>query len=215
MKALAFVHGWGTAPWVWDPLAERLPQACLVRLPGHAGCAMRAPGADAWSEAILEQLPPAPVVAVGWSLGGMLLVHAAIRAPSRFAALVLVGAAARFVRAADWLEGADPDVIARLRAMPNAQAMLRAFYRWCAPNEAKEWLARMRAETPSKEALAAGLQLLATLDLRDALSSLDLDTFWIVGRRDRVLSWRAAAASAVLARRFRFASIADAGHAPM
>ena len=85
----------------------------LVDLPGHGlsrdDAISLAP--DAVADALLAQLPPA--IWIGWSLGGLVALAAAQRAPGALHALGMLAASPRFVRGGDWAEGMDPAIFRR------------------------------------------------------------------------------------------------------
>jgi pimeloyl-[acyl-carrier protein] methyl ester esterase len=67
---------------------------------------------------------------------------------------------------------------------------------------------------PSREKLGEGLAVLQDSDLRNGLSSLQMPSLWIAGRRDRLVSPPAMQACAEMARQGRYARIEGGGHAP-
>lgn len=109
---LAFVPGFMQRADAWAPVAERLGERYPSVAHDHA-----------------TELPDAGAVPVGYSMGGRLLLHAALEEPERWPALVLVGARAgvddpEARRAADdelaaWIErhGID-EIVARWETNP-------------------------------------------------------------------------------------------------
>lgn len=97
---VVLVHGWGgsfATTWVASGFTELLADAGRpvigVDLLGH-GEAPRPHDPEAYDDLttrIVEQLPDGPVDAVGFSLGALTLLQAAIDAPTRFRRLVLAG----------------------------------------------------------------------------------------------------------------------------
>src|SRR4051794_29646870 len=68
----------------WQPVAEPLAQRYRVRCVDFA----------TWTfEERIEELPAGGAV-VGYSMGGRIALHAALREPDRFASLVLIGVSA-------------------------------------------------------------------------------------------------------------------------
>ena len=119
---IVLLHGWGMTPAVWAPIESLLGErrSVALPLPGHAG-ATPAPAGEvaAWSGRLATQLPPATTL-VGWSLGAMLALDLARRAPERVARLVLIGGTARFVAddapAPDTWPGLAPATVEAFRA---------------------------------------------------------------------------------------------------
>ncbi|MCX6998627.1 MAG: alpha/beta fold hydrolase, partial [Kiritimatiellaeota bacterium] len=151
-------------------------------------------------------------------LGGMLALRAVRAAPDRWLGLLLISSCARFCAAPDYPHGVAP---ARVRAMKaalrkNADVVLRQFFTDAAaphsvPPAALEEKGRA-AQTIGTETLAAGLELLGSLDLRSATAGCPTPALILHGRDDRVIP---AAAGAWLAGQFavsRFTPVAGCGH---
>lgn len=113
---VVLVHGYGVSAAYWRPLALRLSASRAVYapdLPGHGRSAPAATPLDVGGLAlsllaVLDALGLGRVALVGQSLGAQVAAEAAARAPSRVAALVLVGPAG------------DPRVRTRLHAVARA-----------------------------------------------------------------------------------------------
>lgn len=228
---LVLLHGWAMHGGVFAPLVELLRARYTlhaVDLPGHGRSRASAVPLelDAVVDALLAQLPDAPWC--GWSLGGLFALRAAARAPGRVPALVMLCASPRFVRGGDpsagnWRYGVSPEIFASFasglredyRATLDRFAALEAF----GSDRAREAVRRLRGELfargePPAEALARGLELLQTADLRDALPRLRVPSLWIAGRRDRLVDPRAMREAAALAPQARYVQIEHGGHAP-
>ncbi len=107
---LVLLHGWGMNATVWDGLPADLGAGLTqhrIELPGHGDSPFPpqlGPGTGAlwrWADACLAAAP-ARAVWLGWSLGGLVALAAALRAPKRVRALIMVTATPRFLRAVDW-----------------------------------------------------------------------------------------------------------------
>ena len=104
--ALVMLHGWALDSGVWAAVRARLAsrfELHLVDLPGHGRNAGVPPAADVHGIAA-QVLAVAPPHAhwLGWSLGGLVALAAALAAPRRVTRLVLTATTPRFVQAADW-----------------------------------------------------------------------------------------------------------------
>lgn len=97
---IALVHGlatsgartWGETGWL-DLLADAGRSTAVVDLPGH-GIAADAFDPDTFvslEQWVLDQLPPEPVDAIGFSLGARTLLGCAATDPGRFNRLVVAG----------------------------------------------------------------------------------------------------------------------------
>jgi pimeloyl-[acyl-carrier protein] methyl ester esterase len=110
---LVLIHGWAMHAGLFGGLLDRLAEhrtLYLVDLPGHGRS--RDDGSPlALAPCVAEiaaQTPSAPWL--GWSLGGLFALHAAVAHPAHVEALVMLCSTPRFVRAADWPHGMDVDV---------------------------------------------------------------------------------------------------------
>lgn len=221
------LHGWAMHGGVFAPLVERLRDRFtlhVVDLPGHGrsrDCTVPLqlePCVEAVAAAV-----PAGATWCGWSLGGLVALHAAATRPRQVPALAMLCANPRFVRGADWKYGVSADIFRDFasglrddyRATLDRFVALEAFGSEHAREEIRELRNGLFARgEPAASVLADGLELLETADLRDALPTLAVPSLWIAGRRDRLVDPRAMAAAAALAPRASFATIEHAGHAP-
>lgn len=98
-RRLVFAHGFTQTARSWTPLArllaERLPgiETLAVDLPGHGDAPGRA-DANLWASARGLVAAGRAATYVGYSMGGRVALHAALAAPLRVRALVLIGATA-------------------------------------------------------------------------------------------------------------------------
>jgi 2-succinyl-6-hydroxy-2,4-cyclohexadiene-1-carboxylate synthase len=92
-STVTFVPGFMQRAEAWQPVTEPLSQRYRVRSLDFA----------TWTfEERLEELPSRGAL-VGYSMGGRIALHAALREPGRFAALVLIGVSAGVENRADRL----------------------------------------------------------------------------------------------------------------
>ena len=223
---LVLLHGWAMHGGVFAPLVARLRETFtlhVVDLPGHGGSRgsdvplALAPGAAA----VADVVPDAPWL--GWSLGGLVALHAAHAWPDRVPALLMACASPRFVRGDDWPFGVSAEIFREFAAG------LRSDYRGTldrfialeafGSDHAREEIRALRAEVlargePDAAVLADGLELLEQTDLRAMLPALRVPSLWLSGRRDRLVDPRAMRDAASLAPRAIAHVVEHAGHAP-
>ena len=114
---LVMLHGWAMHGGIFAPLVEALHDRCtmhLVDLPGHGfsrDCGLSLQPA-ACARAIAEATPPA--IWLGWSLGGLIALQAALDVPAQVRGLAMLCATPRFVSDSDWPQGRDPALVHRL-----------------------------------------------------------------------------------------------------
>jgi pimeloyl-[acyl-carrier protein] methyl ester esterase len=224
---LVCVHGWSLNGRVFDALRAALPEGYPLQtldLPGHGGSPWRGDQAslEAQTDWLLQRLPPRCAL-LGWSLGGQLAVQAALQAPERIAALVLVASTPRFVEAEDWPHGMALPAFDRFAAglTQDWQALVDDFLQLqvrggrAADSTLQALRAALAAQGPPRPAaLAAGLELLRHTDLRSAVGQLDLPALVIGGQHDRITPPAAQAWLAQALPQGRYVPVDRAGHAP-
>ncbi|MCK0505813.1 alpha/beta fold hydrolase [Aromatoleum anaerobium] len=227
---LVLLHGWGLGPQVWSALTPHLPAALRVRtpaLPGHGGAPARDTTLEAWSDALLPELPDGAVVC-GWSLGGLIALDLARRYPRKVARLVLIGTSPCFVTrpentAAPWPHGLAASTVAGFIDVfaHDSAATLRRFVALQALGDARRRTvantlnaALADIEQCDPAALGAGLELLADSDRRAALDDVRQPVQLIHGAGDALMPVAAAEWLATRLPDARLARFDDCGHAP-
>lgn len=224
---IVLVHGWGMHGGIWGELPARLAQSfsvTVVDLPGHGRS--RTPSAMATlaglTDALAAIVPPAAVW-LGWSLGGLVAMDAALRHPRRVTQLILIASTPRFVAAPDWPHAMTEPVFAEFAGgvMHDYRGGLERFLSLqCRGDEGgRDLLRRLRAELfahgePDPAALTAGLAILERTDLRPRLGEIRTPTLVVHGSHDRLAL---PAAGEYLAARIagaRSITVKGAGHAP-
>ncbi len=222
---IALLHGWAMHGGIFNALTEDLARFCrvhVVDLPGHGFSRDDAAGLDPHdcAERLTRLLPPS--IWVGWSLGGLIAMRAAIAYPQALRGLGLISASPRFVVADDWKQGVALNVFEQF-ATDLANDYRGALERFLAlevhgDEHAMVCLRELRARLfergePTSAALGQGLHILERSDLRAHLSRITCPNIWIAGSRDRLVPAAAMEWSATAARG-RFHRVARAGHAP-
>ncbi len=224
---LVLLHGWGLSRRVWraapgllDWLGAR-HRVTLVDLPGHgAGAGRLWPLDDVLTD--LAEALPARAHWLGWSLGGMLGLAFAARWPARVRSLRLVAAVPRFAAAPDWPQGMAVGALTAMgeRLAADRDGELRRFLALQflddpLPAAERRALQRgVRDAAPAAAALADGLRLLRTLDLRPAYAGLACPAAVLLGGRDRLVDPALAGALRTLNPAVPVRVLTGAGHAP-
>ncbi|MEM1431456.1 MAG: alpha/beta hydrolase [Pseudomonadota bacterium] len=173
-----WLHGAGLAGDTWHGITAGYRRATTPDLPGHGTAPMIAPpSVEAFAETLVPALPQ-DVLLVGHSLGGMVALELAARAPTRIAGLVLIEAV--------------PTIRDRLSSCI-AAAFAARIYKTIPP----AWSARIfglgqgaatRAELnrqlarKGRHQIGAALDAAARYDGRPRLSQIKAPTLVIVGR---------------------------------
>jgi pimeloyl-[acyl-carrier protein] methyl ester esterase len=223
---LVLVHGWSLHGGIWDrfvPLLEPHFRVTCIDLPGHGRSDWEGEGTlDAMVDAVFSVVPE-PAAWLGWSLGGLVAMRAALLAPEKVTALVTIASSPCFVHKPDWQSAMLP-VLLDTFAADLAQDYVRTLNRFLAlqvrgSDNAGEVLKLLRAlllahGEPDAEGLRAGLDVLRTADLRDSLGNIACPTLLLMGERDTLVPVGAGQAASNLFPDAQLEVIAGAGHAP-
>jgi pimeloyl-[acyl-carrier protein] methyl ester esterase len=196
---LVMIHGWAMHSGIFAGFARALAphfRLHLVDLPGHgfsrddtgsldpAECARR----------IAAEVPRA--IWLGWSLGGLVALRAALDQPANVRGLVLVSSSPRFVVGDDWSHGVAPSVFTEFGAglADDYRGTIERFLalETLGSEHAQSELRALKADVfargePAMSALHEGLRVLDATDLRADIAELRVPSLWIAGRRDRLV----------------------------
>lgn len=222
---LVLLHGWAMHGGVLAPLVEALNDQCtmyVVDLPGHGysrDCGLPLEP-RACAAAIAKVTPPA--IWLGWSLGGLIALTAALDMPQQVRGLAMLSATPKFVRDASWSYGNDASMVQQLATdlETDYHATIERFLALEAMGSAdpRAELRQLRTLVfargePDRRVLQEGIRILDTADRRAALPDLAIPSAWIAGRRDRLvppqaMQWSASQCAGT------YNEIQRAGHAP-
>jgi 2-succinyl-6-hydroxy-2,4-cyclohexadiene-1-carboxylate synthase len=192
--AVVLLHGFTHTGASWDPVVAALPESYLAiasDLRGHGGAAKARPiTLDAVIDDI-EAIAPPTFALVGYSMGGRIALHAALRLPDRITHLVLIGASPGIGdggerrqrrladdRLADELEGLSIEVFAerwaRTPVLADQPDQVRAAVH----------ADRLRNTTAGLAAALRGLGTGALPSIWRKLITLEMPVTLVVGERD-------------------------------
>lgn len=196
---LVLLHGWGLHGGVWDTLMPRLtPHLRVTRidLPGH-GRSRDIPMPPSLTELTLQTMaavPPGAVV-LGWSLGGLVALEAALRMPQRLRGLILANSTPRFITAEDWPHAMPPETLQEF-AQGLTQDYKETLQRFLSlqvrgDESARASLRQLRDALfahgePDTASLATGLEILKDSDLRPKLKDVSVPALVLAGGYDRL-----------------------------
>jgi pimeloyl-[acyl-carrier protein] methyl ester esterase len=223
---LVLIHGWGLHGGIWEtllPLLEPHLRVTVVDLPGHGHSGWRGQaGLPAFADAVLDSVPE-QAAWLGWSLGGLVALQAALARPERIGALLLLASTPSFVRRPGWQSAMLPALLDTFASELEAD-FERTLGRFLAlqvhgSRHAGEVLRQLRAGMlrrgqPDPAALGAGLGMLRDTDLRADCAAIDCPALVLAGERDTLVPAAAARATAALLPQGHIHMIAGGGHAP-
>ena len=250
---LLLIHGWGMHGGMWGCVAERLAEyfrVLAVDLPGHGwsgkgevrrekgsplprageGLGERVPfplpSSPFSLDAIVDELSAQfsePLTVCGWSLGGQVALHWAVREPEKIKRLILVASTPCFAEREDWPFGMARAALQQFAAEleKNHAATLRRFLALQVRGSEgeRELLANLREllfsrGEPHPDALREGLEILRDADLRSILPGIKQPALVIAGERDKLTPPQASYYLAQTLPNARLVEIKGAAHAP-
>lgn len=223
---LVLLHGWGLHGGLFRPIIEPLASTFtlhLVDLPGHGRSEMTE-GDYSLSNiaAAITARIPAGASWLGWSLGGRVALLAAADGHP-IDRLILVGNNPCFVQREGWRDAMpESELLQVADSLQNdyKQTLQRFIAVQSRGSErGREELRALRAELfdhgePDTRALAGGLEILRSADLRPLLPTVQQPTLILHGERDTLAPLAAAEYSASQLPHSELRVIKGAGHAP-
>jgi len=218
MKPLFILPGWGLGRGPLQAAATALGGA-FIDLPGYGEMPLEA-DFDRAAASIADRLPPGATLA-GWSLGAMLALAIAARAPAKVGKLLLIGGTASFVQRETWPEAMPPATLGEFAAAIAADplALLPRFVGNFNRGDAKARavtteILRLASPLPAGDVLATGLGWLRDVDLRLDAPRITAPTLLIHGAADPLMPLAAARALAALIPGALLQVLDDCAHTP-
>lgn len=229
-----FVHGWGMNRRVWQPLIDSLPEwidCHSIDLPGHGSryaetlTSLPALAEDLRQSCAQYKSDDKPLLLVGWSLGALACIQAAVQkhAPLQADGLLLVSSNPCFVAQPGWAHGVDAAVFDQFAESLAADfsGTIRRFLSLQVKGSAsgRQILRELREmilqeAEPDAGSLEAGLQILKQSDLRAELAKIELPVSWALGGQDGLVKATLVEALSQLMPEAALECYPAAGHAP-
>jgi len=222
---LVLLHGWGMHSGIWGGVVDALAtdfRVNLVDLPGH-GVNRHIPlsrDLNTVAELILSEVPPA--IWIGWSLGGLITLQAALAQSQKVRQMILVATTPSFSKRPGWDCGINA-AAQQLFTEGLASDFEGTVEQFCLQTFGASWindsLYRLGASSftekaPSSKTLQTGLQLLYGSNLLPHLSNCNIPALFLGGSRDRTVRPESLGRVAILMPDARTRLITGAGHAP-
>jgi pimeloyl-[acyl-carrier protein] methyl ester esterase len=196
---LVMLHGWAMHAGIFAPLTRALAphfRLHLVDLPGHGASRDDTTSLDpaTLARTLAGRLPRA--IWLGWSLGGLVAMRAALDEPKSVRGLVLIASTPRFVTGEDWPHALDEETLSAFgtNLAHDYRATIERFLALesLGSDDARRELRDLKAAVfargePRVAALEEGMRVLETIDFRADVAQFRVPSLWIAGRRDRLV----------------------------
>ncbi len=224
---LVLIHGWGMHGGIWQPVIHHLQKhfrLTIVDLPGHGYSPLPAGGfdLDRLSQLLLDSVP-AHAIWIGWSLGGMAALNAALNQNEKIEKIVLVSAQPQFIQSEDWPHATPAKSLSIFsdNLLNHTEKTLKRFLslQIRGSTDERDLLRQVREKIderplPQTEALRLGLDILCHSNLRPKLSTLQTPLQLIFGGRDTLVPAACAEPIQAILPQARINIIKGAGHLP-
>ena len=201
LPTLFCIHGWASNRNVFRPLADLFKDHfhfVVVDLPGYGESTWSGDAQDYEPQRLVDALldvAPANCVWVGWSLGGMLAVQAATKAPARIDKVITLAANAQFLADKKWKAGVPlPLFNGFMDSIDDVRTTLRRFAALCVVGEQHDMLVHLKwlqqntqVPAPSSEVLRLSLECLRNVNNRDELARLTVPCCHLLATDDAVV----------------------------
>ncbi|MED5389616.1 MAG: pimeloyl-ACP methyl ester esterase BioH [Pseudomonadota bacterium] len=224
---IVLIHGWGLHAIVFDDIVPALLErfrVTVVDLPGMGQSPM--PNTD-YSLAFLAEevlaIMPEQAHVLGWSLGGLVALAMAEKAPGRVQSVVTVATSPRFTAGDGWDTAMKPEILGKFAEMVDEDqegTLVRFLALNCKGSAAmRQDTARLKeilyfCGLPAPKALRGGLDILRDADLRSVLPTLPMPVLMVFGENDNIVPAAAMAPSESLIHNGRTALIEQVAHVP-
>ncbi|WP_104400176.1 pimeloyl-ACP methyl ester esterase BioH [Vibrio penaeicida] len=192
---LILLHGWGMNGAVWQQTAERLARhfsVHVVDLPGYGHShQVHAQDLETIANSILQDAPE-KAIWVGWSLGGLVATHIALKHSERVTKLITVASSPKFAAEKPW-RGIQPNVLTLFteQLVEDFQQTVERFMALQAMGSpsARQDVKQLKQAVlsrplPDPKVLLAGLDMLANVDLRAEVAEINVPYLRMYGRLD-------------------------------
>ncbi|MBD1558648.1 pimeloyl-ACP methyl ester esterase BioH [Vibrio sp. S9_S30] len=192
---LILLHGWGMNGAVWQQTAERLAHhfsVHVVDLPGYGHSRhVHAKDLETIANCILQDAPETAIW-MGWSLGGLVATHIALKHDERVSKLITVASSPKFAAEKPW-RGIQPNVLTLFteQLVDDFQQTVERFMALQAMGSpsARQDVKQLKQAVlsrplPDTKALLAGLEMLANIDLRADVAGIKVPYLRVYGRLD-------------------------------
>jgi pimeloyl-ACP methyl ester carboxylesterase len=210
VKTIVFVHGWASAPEIWQVQKEYFSKSYEVILPDISRAEDIKEASGIVYNAVQDK---EDFVLLGWSLGWLVILELLQNQGLEPKGLICVNSTAKFIDSGN--PGAGPTVVHLAKMMRdckrNPQKTFEDFYKSILSGAGKSMLSNIRFKNLDYDKLIFGLYMLRDCDYRDFIQKIDLPALIIAGSGDSIAPLEA---SGYIHRKIRNSriEILDCGH---
>ncbi|MFY0641022.1 MAG: alpha/beta fold hydrolase [Bermanella sp.] len=203
LPSIFCIHGWASNAQVFKPLADLFSEHfhfIAVDLPGF-GDSEYQDGDYQLEKLVADLLAVAPDNSswLGWSLGGMLAVQAALDSPDRIEKIMTLCSNAKFLADKKFKQGVPAPLFnGFMESIDDVRVTLRRFAALTVVGEKKDMLQSLKwlqlntqVPAPSSETLKSSLELLASIDNQIALKNIPQPCLHMLATDDAIVPHKA------------------------
>ena len=214
MNEIVFISGWGTDSSIWDTVLTSFMSNYRCDRVSWWECLNSGLSNNSLFELLAKQNNP--MILVGWSLGGMIALSAAITFPEKVSGLVIVSSSARMVQDKEYV-GVNPRILKamKFRLKTDKQGLLNDFaVMGISPgkNDSIRNDFVNKAQEIDNDKLFEGLAYLQNSDLRDWIPIIKVPVNIIHGECDEIMNFANARYLADNLLNTDLEIVGDAGH---
>lgn len=191
---IVLIHGWGFDSRIWQTLQTKFSDANIITidLPGYGDQLDNKTkwNIDSLAEDIITRTPE-NAIWLGWSLGGLLALCAALREPTHIRAIMTIATTPCFTQRADWGYAMPEDTFNTFKqsCMDDPKQCLNEFKRLVAFGADKPSAKHIRSQECDVNAttLLSGLEILEHTDLRIELKNIQCPVHYILAENDALI----------------------------
>ncbi len=219
------IHGWASNAQVFKPLADLFTEHfhfVAVDLPGF-GDSPYEDGDYQLDKLVSELLAVAPENSswLGWSLGGMLAVQAALDSPKRIEKVMTLCSNAKFLASKKFKQGVPAPLFdGFMDSIDDVRVTLRRFAALTVVGEKQEMLQSLKwlqqntqVPAPNSQTLKASLELLALIDNQVALKIIQQPCLHMLATDDAIVPYKASQTLNKLNEKHLTSFVPNASHA--
>ena len=191
---LVLLHGWASTARVWQPVVHELHagyECVTVELPGHGQSHLTATRLEPLARQVVDCLQ-GPAIWLGWSLGALIAMQAALIAPSMVQQLLLVSGTPSFMQhRPGQVAMAEPtfrDFQGEFASRPERTLQRFIALQAHGDSHARQVMDQLRQSATRLPAeIDWGLEALRDTDITSELAAIDCPTQCLYGEQDSLV----------------------------